>query len=590
MKESSADQTNTQADNEHHDTQGSEGASFSQALNATQWLSNRSSQARQSDILQMQRTIGNKATIQLLRQHKIIQREIPINEDEQDHDGIPTAEDYEPESPNKHHERVMNNLLSGQYTYKGQFKTKEEVIEQQTYQVFEAFIDSDLKYLLGYYLKNWSSRVENKASKGGDSSGKNVDDHPAWVATFQNQLIGQHAETDKVVAPQKSDPYEDDPLLKWDKQSEGAQRLVEAYLHAWVTQKATKEGENTDEPKHTASNVEEFIHNVGVSQTNDQALLLGGQRKLYDWCANSSGRAIALGLMRRGMRFKSYNPPKTVPQKSAPGVHLEALLNELNLQAVRFQAWGGELTGEHATKDAQATAKANAVSKGRIITGKDAWTTELKPGDFITIIFGGSVGPISGHVATVVKEDLMQSKEAIKEIGPNTDFSRVAIVSGNAAGVNQGETAIRIESFVRQRPPDEYPALFQKMVGDANIYQYQVKKKRDQALAKSEASRSAEEKALIGRGTTILAKDYPVHRVDGNKFTPGVHSPVGSDRGWVLSITRSSMLDANSMIKDGKADAAALEEQGLEIFDQESLNNPNAGLNKLYPNVLAMYE
>jgi hypothetical protein len=259
------------------------------------------------------------------------------------------------------------------------------------------------------------------------------------------------------------------------------------------------------------------------------------------------------------------------------------------MQAVRFQEWGGESSSKD--KKQQAQTRQAAIDKGHVIAGKEAWTAELRPGDFVTIIFGGTIGPISGHVATVVKEDLTQSKESIKGIGANTDFSRVSIVSGNAAGVNQGETAIRIESFTRQRPPDEYPEIFSKMVADANVYQYSVKKARDKAKLKPEADRTADDKAIIKRGDDLLAKDYPVHRVDGNKFKPGVHAPSAGDKGWVLSITRSSMLDANSLVSpDGQADAAKLAEQGLEVFDEASLKSPNAGIEKLYPGVLAMYE
>jgi hypothetical protein len=536
-----------------------------------------------NQIIAMQRTIGNAATKRLL------QREPAGSEDV---DGTPTAFDYEAGTDPAQGEEayriaITKNLLEGKYTHSGDYRTKEEMIEGKPYQIFHDFLDPDLAFLLNYYIHKWAPRVEMKKTMGGDSSGKGVIDHPAWVKEFQQKLIGQRAATDRVVTPKTDDPYADDPLQKWDEASEGAQRLVEAYLNAWVVKQAQDAPGGKD--KRAASNVEEFIHNFGASQSNDQAMLLGGMRTLYDWCANSSGRAMALGLMRRGLRFKSYGAPKVAGQKAPTGEHLQAMLNELNLQAVRFQEWGGESSSKD--PKVQAQARKDAADKGRVISGKEAWTAELKPGDFITIIFGGTVGPISGHVATVVKEDLTQPKESLKDIAPNTDFSRVSIVSGNAAGVTQGETAIRIESFTRQRPADDYPALFDKMVPDANAYQYSVKKARDKAKLKSVDSQTKDEKAIIKRGDDLLAKDYPVHRVDGNKFKPGVHAPVSGDRGWVLSVTRSSMLDANSLVSpDGQVDAATLAAQGLEVFDEASLKSPNAGIERLYPGVLAMYE
>ena len=533
------------------------------------------------NVMQMQRMIGNAATKRLL-QHNLLQRE---NAGDADVDGTPTAVDIDPVSDDDYRKRIMKDLLDGKYTHKGAFTTKEETIEGNNYQIFDAFIDPDLAFLLNYYLQKWSPRVEKKKAMGGDSYGKGVIDHPAWVMEFQQQLMGQHAATDKVTAPKNDDPYADDPFLKWDEQSEGAQRLVEAYLNAWVV----KGGSG----KRTASSVEEFIHNVGVSQTNDQAALLGGRRSAYDWCAASAARATVLGLMRRGLRFKGPQKgeaPVVAPSSANTGKHLEAFVKEMTRQSVRFQAWGGELS-DKATKKEKQNAQREAAAKGRLISGKDAWTAELKPGDTITIIFGGSMGPISGHMATVVKEDLIQPKESLATIGENTDFSRVAIVSGNAAGVNQGESAVRIESFIRQRPPDSYPAIFEKMVGDANIYQYQVKKNRDKALAKAADKRTDDDKALIKRGDELLKKDYPVHRTDGGKFKPGEHAPTLSDRGWILGITRTSILDANSMVNaNGEADAEALAANNMEVFDEASLTSESAGLNRLYPNVLSTYE
>jgi hypothetical protein len=168
-----------------------------------------------NSVIAMQRMIGNTATKRLL------QRESP---GDQDVDGTATAFDYEPGTDPAQGEEayriaITKNLLEGKYTHSGDYKTREEMIEGKPYQVFDEFIDGELNFLLNYYLKKWSPRVEMKKTMGGDSGGKGVIDHPAWVTEFQQKLIGQRSQKDKVVAPKTDDPYADDPLQKWDEAS-----------------------------------------------------------------------------------------------------------------------------------------------------------------------------------------------------------------------------------------------------------------------------------------------------------------------------------------------------------------------------------
>jgi hypothetical protein len=348
--------------------------------------------------------------------------------------------------------QVVEKLLSGWYENKGQFSYSNGEMQ---------FDRPELQQVLNYQKRYWASSINSVEKRTGDTEGKAVSEHPQWVSDFQEKLINKSASGNK---PRQG-------TANWDQDSRIAQRLVEAYLQAW-----TKGINNSN---HVNSNIEELYEQVGASVTNQQAIILGGVKGAGDWCDPATVRAIVLGLMKNNLRFKTGKIPVTPDNIEDQASTAKALIQEISNQSIFFHLhWyngtlpnGGGFSTAISKPSGGSTAKtkvrpdpAKLKEQERQVNGKDAWTAPLRPGDSITVVNGTS--PLSGHVATVIKEEFQPQFEYLqfsKGADPDPDrllkkipkaghvISTIQYVSGNAKG-----GGVRTEEVKREIPPDGY--------------------------------------------------------------------------------------------------------------------------------------
>jgi hypothetical protein len=294
----------------------------------------------------------------------------------------------------------------------------------------------------------------------GDSFGKPISGQPGWVNAMQEKLTNT-------------------PAPNWNRDSRLAQKLVEAFLRAWTKRPGEQAASN-----QVPSNVGELYSRAGASTSNEQAAILGGVKGGQAWCDTATIRAIALGLMKGGLRFKTGTPPVKPDKMDQRASTLAALTEEIRRQTVFFhQHWYNDVTKPRApARTGAAPAPEQSPAEPRIIVGKAAWTTPLRPGDDITVINGGFVGPLSGHVATVISETLASGKDSSQPgAAPAQQYdasatppakappaagsiiSTVRYVSGNARG-----SGVRAEEVKREMPPDAYD--WNKMTRVPNLY------------------------------------------------------------------------------------------------------------------------
>lgn len=388
-------------------------------------------------------------------------------------------------------------LIAGKYANKGQYKP-----------TGDGFLDGDLDALLAEYGKYWRLDVRSKAkvakkeqgSGGGggiETAGGAIEGNPAWVDILQTELYTSS---------------------EWTADHEASQKLLQAYLNAWS---AASGGLN--------STVEEFYRHIGGSEENGQAAPLGGSKGAMNWCQEASSKAVVQGLLRKGLRFKNGPRPKQ-------------LLHELSGQVNALVKW--------------------QKSTGAVIGGKAAWTAELKPGDLFSLV--GS-GPLTGHAAT-----------AAGQVGDIVQY-----VSGNAGGGIPGNGAVKAEQVKRGVPPPEYaqlrPLIEAKVGAQENQKTFQnnadMMGRNAQKAQNSGNTAGAETFSKAQADNQSKADSYgdklkeqeaahpeiPTHRGDG-RFKEGVHAPKAGEV-WVVSITRTSRLDANALLA---VDEAMLAKEGLE--------------------------
>jgi|GEM_PF-5908093 len=444
----------------------------------------------------------------------------------------------------------------------GQMRELGDYTNEDTFQ----FANPDMQSALDYCLNKWAPSIKgarNPNAPQGDSAGLPVEEHPAWVNEFTEKLIVQQPNA----GPEspwstKVAPTNPNGPAQWNEDSRLAQRLVEAFMHAWfIKTNSPKAGEEKappgEEVDHVNSNLAELFERVGASRGNKRAKLLGESKQAYyGWCGPASENAIALGLMRNGFRFKTGREPKSPRSLKAPkhdylkpkdpepykgynknvqsqNARLDDVKesykrqNEFNvafsfLQEVQSQAaffltnWAKSKTDVGGNSDKQGD-KANMSANG--VGGKKAWTESLTPGDYIYVMTKTS--PMSGHVATIVKEIPGQPK-----INPETNkpypgevLSKIYYASGNSKG-----SAVRVEVMNREMPPDEYD--YHTVAAAGNTYSDKVQAIRN---AKSQANKTKGKGQgdLKNRLIQTLYRD-PEKRKAAAKACP---------QGWMITIT-----------------------------------------------------
>lgn len=408
----------------------------------------------------------------------------------------------------------------------------------------DGFTNAQLDELLAAYGAFWGVDVREKARAddevlkpgAGDSAGKGVGANPPWVKTFQNKIIGR---------------------AKWDDDDRATQKIVEAFLRRFAAEAG---GE-------LPPGAEQLFHQIGGSETNGQAQQLGGFKGAGNWCAQASHVGLILGMYNRGIRFKTNG-------------HSNKYGAELQKQITAYSKW---------TKQA-----------GSVVSGTAAHTAQLEPGDIISVVNGGPMGPLSGHVATVVDHE----------------SDKIVYVSGNAAGVHAFEGAVRIEEVKREQPPAGYDWM--TMASREKTHQGHKQAEKD-GRANAQKNREAmsarlnfilsnldplvvppnvdlnnpasvavliaflsalpssdpKKAALLGNAQEILQLSMqtaseegkanqaaaaqaammndgglPVDRTD-KRFVPGVHAPKEPGVSWVVEVIRASALTQATMLANG---------------------------------------
>jgi peptidoglycan hydrolase-like protein with peptidoglycan-binding domain len=410
----------------------------------------------------------------------------------------------------------------------------------------DGFTDTELDELLAAYGTFWGVDVRATPSPddtdvtkpgAGDSAGKGVATHPPWVKALQNKIIGR---------------------AKWDDDDRATQRLLEAFNRRFAR----------DAGGELPPGVEQLFHQIGAGETNGQASSLAGYKGASNWCAPASHIGLILGMYNRGIRFKTTT-------------HSTKYGEELTKQVTQYSKW---------TKQG-----------GHVVGGKDAWGAQLEPGDIITVVNGGPMGPLSGHVATVVQHTA----------------DRIVYVSGNAAGVVAFEGAVRIEEVNRERPQNED---YDWLAMSANEKKFQTadqdekKNTKEAAAERTEAfghlnkilhsipaettpppwvdlndstsiaslmvwlaqlPPSDEKQEALGHAVAILRlnhaatkhedaatkaaatkagmmsdpKGLPVNRAD-KRFVPGLHAPKDGGTSWVVEVIKASALTQAAVLAD----------------------------------------
>jgi Domain of unknown function (DUF4157) len=388
------------------------------------------------------------------------------------------------------------------------------------------FTNPELQSVFRYFQVVWASSVplRSEPAKGSfDSYAKTIAEHPEWVKEFTEKLLGQ--QSPGFPDQQKVKPSTNLPP-QWNEDSRLAQRLIEAYLRAWDKKINNRDSVN--------ANLGEMYAAVGFSETNDRARLRGGDRSGTNWCGPASQNAIALALMKTGYRFRqravpgvnpaildkpnSYNvslPPKQTEKDTKDEKSKIAYLRQV---AVAFRT---EVTKQGAffltnwapNKDVDKQ-KGKDHGPARTVSGKAASTEKLFPGDFIYIINGNTGSPLSGHVATVIKEEPANGIELGKgktDYPGGTVLSKLYWVSGNSRGVVAHEGGIRPEVVIREMPHSKYEYFVTAAWG--NDY--------DKLLAKEKVIKSQGEnkfgQKLLGLFAPVDAKIMQDRRSSGEK-------------------------------------------------------------------------
>ena len=429
----------------------------------------------------------------------------------------------------------LKDLNDGKYEWKGAYKADRS-----------GFADEKLDGLLQQIGKWWFDGgqqpldttkfdggegfrpVDASGSGGGDTNSKDIEGLPAWLPTMQARLIG---------VSKKEFKGELKPYLQ------GTNRLIQAFLNTWVK---TLNGD-------VHASLEEFFYHVGKSETNGQSSILGGYTGAADWCAQASSGAFARGLFRYGVAFAAAAVPGV---NESEQTKYPILLTKFN---GRFTKW--------AQKTDKNRKLVNVIKPG---TPAEHKSLKLTPGDIITIVNGGRSGPLSGHVATVIKQ--VPANPTSDE--PGTLLDTIYIVSGNAGGAANKEGSVRVEQIQREMPPAAEDYNYEEIAGVSNSYGIaksripqlekeiaildiaipllKLKQAPADEIAAREAERDKKNKELAEQKLKMETavkkaeeKNLPLNRED-SRFKSGKHAPKDRGRSWLVSFYRSGRLDAKN--------------------------------------------
>lgn len=563
----------------------------------------------------------------------------------------------------------------------------------------DAEFNSGLKYITQLWGLTEAAPAENakEAKTVGDSPGQDPDGTPTWVKQVTTRLVNTQPDAPGLDGYTKYKGSAASGQDVWNEDSTLAQRLVAAYYRDWYHQQATLDEGQSNMPMEVPSNIAELFQRVGSSKTNKRAQIIGETPgAYYGWCGPGSQFPIALGLLKKGFRFKTGSAP-VAPKKRKPqqipqlpkkdpepykgynkrADELVAMQEKANADAERMDKFeiANAVRLEVAKQGAYFLATwANGKQKNnpqdkaekgsaRAIGGKTAHTAPLEAGDHISIVLGGS--PVSGHVATVIKEEpVPPAKETGYE--PGDTISKIYYVSGNSKG-----SAVRVEVVERELPPSSYDwgavagkgnkfsdlkqaetvamtkankavgggniqaVLMQKLLSNNQLRKEATKLAKGQGftqyipanwarkdiilpffqlagmdstkyleslsnphMAEAEEARKAKEdykEEMAKQGIPVDHNDPNFGKLNADKRSDGKPvgkiKPIEKSHGWVVSIVKSSLLDANRIDSEIGMAIAGSEDQGLEAetkITDEVLSK--YGLEKVPADWMAIYQ
>lgn len=476
----------------------------------------------------------------------------------------PNAEVMRPEDKAKAKEALMSGALatSGAYETTPKFRFK------------DAGLQSVYEEVRGKFGLSDDALVEtNTKPVAGDAPGKDPDDIPGWVQQLTKKL------TDAYPNAPGLDPYKHNvtPAANaagriWDEDCTMAQKVIEAFYHGWYQQKRKGEKGSKESPAEVTGNVAELFGDVGSSKQNKRAQAIGETpQAIYGWCGPASAFALAISLMRKGYRFKTtkgpvmpgkvvepkIEVPKEVEKEPFPGYNknrerilkmvednkikaeqkkvfevANAIRLEIANQGAHFLAnWSTAGYGKEKKNKGQVVDKELAK---RQVGGKDAYTTELRQGDYISMIMKNS--PLSGHVATVIREEKLAPKDATLGYQPGEAMSKIYMVSGNSK-----YSSVRVEVVTREMPYEGYD--WDKFAKAGNGLT-----NKKQAVKNAEAEASGGKGGEKNRLFSLL-----VAKIRGNKtlegkvkkmYPQGYMTGAGIQGNWYKPEVRSLMVEA----------------------------------------------
>ncbi|HEY0988185.1 MAG TPA: peptidoglycan-binding domain-containing protein [Kofleriaceae bacterium] len=444
-------------------------------------------------------------------------------------------------------------LLSGAFADLGQYRA-----------TGDGFRNTDLDELLGLYGTFWGVDVrapaapdQNQPTTGtGDSAGKGVAAHPAWVKALQNKIVGRS---------------------KWDDDDRATQKIIEAFMRSFA---------------RTAGDIppgaEQLFHQIGASETNGQANSLGGFKGASNWCAQASNFALLLGMYNRGIRFK------TDSHSSSYGV-------EITKQVAQYTAWtkrpGHVISGS--------SAFTAALAAGDIISVVNGGPTGPLSGHVATVVQaqGDKIVYVSGNAAgTVAFEGAVRVEEVTREQPPDgynwlqiaqrsnafAGHKQAEKKSTELAGAKRGQIAERF-LFVQDRlnrsgilvPPIDLdsPASLAVLLGIVTSLPTSdpdrsalIGTVQDMIRLQAEAGADGASAAASRAAQTAMLGDggLPVNR-DDRRFVPGVHAPISPTSSWVVEVIKASGLTQAQVLASGAVSvepADPMLEKGPRLADQ----------------------
>jgi hypothetical protein len=486
-------------------------------------------------------------------------------------------------------EWLMNGDLAtlGDYTLTPKFSFKDERLNKAYLYIREKFGLTD------------AALEETPADKKpaiGDAPGKDPDDVPGWMQQLTQKLTMTYPNAPGLdpfkhnVTPEKNAPGR-----IWNEDCTMAQRVVEAFYHGWYKQQRANAANPEATPEKITGNVAELFGDVGSSKNNKRAQAIGETPSaIYGWCGPASAFALAISLMRKGFRFKTSKEPKMPKEHKVPNIPIpkevekepflgynknrarmikmqeeaeaktkrmnefeiaNAIRLEIGEQGAHFLAtWALAGYGKNGKKKMQVT---NAELAKRQVGDKSAYTTDLQQGDYISLIMKNS--PLSGHIATVIREEKVAPQDPTLGYQPGEAISKIYMVSGNSKN-----SSVRVEVVTREMPYTEYEWGVFAQAGNGYTNKKQAIKDAERAAAGPGSGKGALMAKLFGK----IASSKDLKAKAAKLFPLGYATSAGIEGNWYKPEMRGFLVQAGFTAEDLAAYDKSLNPEAIAKIDE----------------------